>query len=86
MGNVLDGRPLLVRLQKRIDKYQGCTTKPLVTDIDLHQQSVSAIKVLLDALQDLLEDLDDRAMDVEPNPGQRNCMERARTAIAKATQ
>ncbi|WP_237882028.1 hypothetical protein [Pseudomonas sp. PGPR40] len=43
MGNALDGRPLLVRLQKRIEKYTGCLAGPLATDVTLHQQSVDLI-------------------------------------------
>ena len=38
MPHIFDGRPLLDRLNARIQKYSGCTTKPLVTDIALHRQ------------------------------------------------
>lgn len=43
MPHALDDRPLLVRLNARIQKYQGCITKPIVTDTSLHQQSVEEI-------------------------------------------
>jgi len=46
MPHALDDRPLLVRLNARIQKYQGCTTKPLGTDASLHQQSVEEINRL----------------------------------------
>ncbi|MGP0015454.1 hypothetical protein [Pseudomonas sp.] len=43
MPNAPDGRPLLVRLNARIQKYSGCTTEPLAVDIALHQQSVEEL-------------------------------------------
>ncbi|MFJ3121094.1 hypothetical protein ACIPI6_31710 [Pseudomonas protegens] len=46
MPKALDGRPLLARLIARTEKYQGCTTAPLATDIILHRQSVEEINRL----------------------------------------
>lgn len=46
MPQALDGRPLLARLIARTEKYLGCTTTPLATDITLHQQSVEEINRL----------------------------------------
>jgi hypothetical protein len=57
MGQALDGRPLLVRLQKRIEKYTGCLASPLATDVALHQQSVELINELAWALKQTRENL-----------------------------
>jgi hypothetical protein len=57
MGHALDGRPLLVRLQKRIEKYTGCMAGPLATDVTLHQQSVELINELVWALKQTRENL-----------------------------
>ncbi|MFJ2362522.1 hypothetical protein ACIPIN_02180 [Pseudomonas sp. NPDC087697] len=47
MPHVLDGRPLLVRLQKRIEKYDRAhRSSPLATDMTLHQQSADEINRL----------------------------------------
>lgn len=43
MPEALNDRPILAKLNAHIQKYQGCTTKPLVTDIALYQQSVEEI-------------------------------------------
>ena len=51
MGHALDTRPLLVRLQKRIEKYEGVTVAPLVTDQALHKQSAEAIRECIKALE-----------------------------------
>ncbi len=57
MPEALNNRPLLVRLEARIQKYQGCATSPLVTDITLHQQSVDLINELAWALKQTRENL-----------------------------
>jgi len=46
MPQALHERPLLVRLKARIEKCVGATTKPIATDIALHQQSVDEITKL----------------------------------------
>lgn len=46
MSHALDGRPLAVRLQKRIQKFKGCTAQSLVTDMTLHQQALDEIERL----------------------------------------
>lgn len=51
MGHALDARPLLVRLQKRIEKYEGVTAATLVTDQLLHKQSVEAVRECIKALE-----------------------------------
>jgi hypothetical protein len=57
MGHALDNRPLLVRLQKRIDKYQAGSTNPLSTDVTLHAQSIALITELAEALKLTRENL-----------------------------
>jgi hypothetical protein len=49
--------------------------------IKIHKELVEKNNSLTDAARDLLNDLDDRAYDSEPNPGQRNCMERLRDVL-----
>lgn len=61
MSQALDERPLLVRLKARIDKYVGATTKPLATDIALHQQSADEIAKLeleLKKAKNLIKEMD----------------------------
>lgn len=87
MPNALDDRPLQDRLNARIQKYSGCTTKPLVTDIALHRQSAEELGRLMatqaylaQALRPLLAHWDD------VQPGESENIDRARAALAKATQ
>lgn len=47
MSHALDARPLPVRLQKRIEKYDlAHRTSPLATDVHLHRQSLEEISRL----------------------------------------
>lgn len=61
MPQDLDERPLLVRLKARIDKNVGATTKPIATDIALHQQSADEIAKLeleLKKAKNLIKEMD----------------------------
>ncbi|WP_157836068.1 hypothetical protein [Pseudomonas sp. H1h] len=58
MSNALDNRPLLVRLQKRIEKLdpEGHTGATPV-DVELHRQSVALVNELTAALKLIRENL-----------------------------
>jgi len=61
MSQALDERPLLDRLKARIQKYLGATTKPIATDIALHQQSADEITKLeleLKKAKNLIKEMD----------------------------
>ncbi|SAM35802.1 hypothetical protein BN1864_LIB5394:05849 [Pseudomonas sp. 1 R 17] len=77
MGHALDGRPLAVRLQKRIQKFQGCTAQSLVTDMALHQQSLEAITECVSALKALAAHYGDL------RDGESLNVDAARSALAK---
>lgn len=90
MPHALDGRPLLDRLNARIQKYQGCTTKPLVTDITMHQQSVEMINELAQVLKLLTDNVDCVEHDSYLLQGHeffqpKEALAAAKAAIAKAT-
>ncbi|MCY1465833.1 hypothetical protein D9M71_840310 [compost metagenome] len=95
MGHALDGRPLLVRLKKRIEKHQSTRSSyPLATDVELHRQSMALIYELTAALKTTRENL--RACQAVINlrggfdPAYVNdaqeAMKTADAAIAKTTQ
>lgn len=68
---------------KELEDLKGITEKTAAEKAiikmykDLEQVNIN----LVTAAKDLLDDLDDRALDSEPNPGQKNCMERLRNTL-----
>ncbi|MDQ0654397.1 hypothetical protein [Pseudomonas cedrina] len=78
MGHALDGRPLIVRLQKRSEKYQQVgRSGPLAVDVHLHRQSVGAITELKQAIKDLL------LIAPESTPEEFNYVAAARAALER---
>ncbi len=80
MGHPLDARPLTMRLQKRIEKYQQARSGPLATDVHLHRQSVDAITDLKQAIKDLL------LIAPESTPEEFNYVTAARSALERHGQ
>lgn len=55
MRHELKDRPLLLRLQKRIEKYQlAHRSSPLAVDVELHRQSMVEIEKLTEELNQAL--------------------------------
>ncbi|MCU1736347.1 MULTISPECIES: hypothetical protein [unclassified Pseudomonas] len=89
MPHIFGSRPLLARLNSRIQKYSGCTTVALGTDIALHRQSVEEL-VRLHANQEELLSAAREALAVinriKPAGNGNGTQVRLAEAIAKATQ